>query len=222
MLKIAILISGRGSNMVSLINAITRENLACKIVCVIANKPAAGLSLAQAKGITTKLIDRGEFTSKQEHERAIQEELNLHQPDWIFLAGFMAILTSDFIQVFDGRIINIHPSLLPKFKGLNTHSRALEAAEIYHGVSIHLVTSKLDDGPIIAQSQIEILPDDTPETLQERVLEQEHILYPLVLKSLVEKNLEIRYSKICWHYVPADNSDKNISPNSILKFKNLD
>jgi formyltetrahydrofolate-dependent phosphoribosylglycinamide formyltransferase len=230
MLKLAILISGRGSNMAALITAIEKQNLHCKIVCVIANKKAQGLEIAKAHAITTKRIARAEYPSKHAHEIAILNELEKHQADWIFLAGYMALLSDEFVDKVKGQIINIHPSLLPKFKGLNTHERALEVSEVRHGASIHIVTSKLDDGPIIAQSELSVRANDTPETLASRVLREEHILYPLILTSLVNKQLEILDSKVIWHQIPPINNilsnQKNytakIVSDSYLKLQNLD
>ncbi|MEK9640811.1 MAG: phosphoribosylglycinamide formyltransferase [Alphaproteobacteria bacterium] len=230
MLKLAILISGRGSNLAALITAIEQQNLHCKIVCVIANKQAQGLEIAEAHAITTKLIARAKYPSKHAHEIAVLNELEKHQADWIFLAGYMAVLSGEFVDKVKGQIINIHPSLLPKFKGLNTHERALESGEVRHGATIHIVTSKLDDGPIIAQSELSIRANDTPETLASRVLREEHILYPLVLTSLVNNQLEISESKVIWHQMPPSNnnlaSQKNytakIVSNSYLKLQNLD
>ena len=230
MLKLAILISGRGSNMAALITAIEKQNLHCKIVCVIANKQAQGLEIAKVHAITTKRIARAEYPSKHAHEIAILNELEKHQADWIFLAGYMALLSDEFVDQVKGKIINIHPSLLPKFKGLNTHERALEAGEVRHGASIHIVTSKLDDGPIIAQSELSVRANDTPETIASRVLREEHILYPLILTSLVNRQLEILDSKVIWHQIPLINNtlsrQKNytakIVSNSYLKLQNLD
>ncbi len=230
MLKLAILISGRGSNMLALITAIEKQNLHCKIVCVIANKQAQGLEIAKTHGIPIKLIARAEYASKHEHEIAVLKELEKHQPAWIFLAGYMAILSAEFINKFKGLIINIHPSLLPKFKGLNTHKRVLEAGELRHGATIHIVTSDLDDGPIIAQSELFIMPNDTAETLKIRVLHKEHILYSLILSSLINKHLEIKDSMVIWHQTPplsnVLSSQKNINAKIVsktyLKLENLD
>ncbi len=230
MLKLAILISGRGSNMLALITAIEEQNLHCQIVCVISNKQAQGLDIAKTHGIATKLIARAEYSSKHFHEIAVLKELKKHQPDWIFLAGYMAILSAEFVDKFEGKIINIHPSLLPKFKGLNTHKRALQSGEIRHGTTIHIVTSELDDGPIIAQSELFIMPNETAETLENRVLRKEHILYPLILSSLIKKHLEIKDSEVIWHQIPPGgnklssqkNNNSKIVSNTYLKLQNLD
>ena len=215
--------------MAALITAIEQQNLHCKIVCVIANKKAQGLEIANAHAITTKRIARAEYPSKHAHEIAVLNELEKHQADWIFLAGYMAVLSGEFVDKVKGQIINIHPSLLPKFKGLNTHERALEVGEVRHGASIHIVTSKLDDGPIIAQSELSVRANDTPETLASRVLREEHILYPLILTSLVNKHLEIIDSKVIWHQMPQisnrlsrqNNYNAKIVSNIYLKLPNL-
>ena len=226
MIKIAILISGRGSNMISLINAVERKNLDCQVACVIANKKSAGLALAIENNIPTKLINQFDYESKFDHELALIVELEGHNPDWILLAGYMAILSSNFVEKFAGKIINIHPSLLPKFKGLNTHSRALKAGDKTHGTTVHVVTNELDDGPIIAQSEIRILAKDTVETLGHRILQEEHILYPLILESLVKKYLEIKSGKVTWLNVPPllDREIKNrkisVKPYLLLKDNN--
>ena len=224
MIKIAILISGRGSNMVSLINAVERKNLDCKVVCVIANKKSSGLALAKENNIPTKLINQFDYESKFHHELALILELESHNPDWIFLAGYMAILSSNFVEKFAGKIINIHPSLLPEFKGLNTHLRALKAGKKTHGTTVHVVTNELDNGPIIAQSEIRILADETVETLEHRILQEEHVLYPIILESLVKKYIEIRLDKVTWLSVPpsldGEIKNRNILIKPFLLLKN--
>ncbi len=225
MMKIAILISGRGSNMAALLNAIKTRNLNCHVVCVIANKKTEGLEFATRLNIPTKLIEKSKFDEKENYEAILANELLEYRPDWILLAGYMVILSSNFVRFFEGKIINIHPSLLPKFKGLNTHERALNSGENRHGTTVHLVTSELDGGPIIAQSEIKVLPTDTSETLKIRVLEKEHILYPLILESLIEKYLEIKSSKVIWHQIPplfnVKQKGTEVSIRPYLKIKNL-
>ena len=225
MSKIAILMSGRGSNMTALLNAIKTKNLDCNVVCVIANKKSHGLEFASAYNIPTRLIERNKFKNKESHEVKLIDVLLNYQPDWILLAGYMAILSPIFIEVFEGRIINIHPSLLPKFKGLNTHRRAIEARENKHGTTIHIVTNELDGGPIIAQSEINVLMNDTSETLESRVLKEEHVLYPLVLEALIKKYLEIKSFNVIWHQIPPIFNLKDraieVSIKPYLKIKNL-
>ena len=178
MIKIAILISGRGSNMVSLVNAVERKNLDCKVACVIANKKSAGLALAKENNIPTKLINQFDYENKFDHELALILELESHNPDWILLAGYMAILSSNFVEKFAGKIINIHPSLLPKYKGLNTHQRVLNNKEKYSGCTVHFVNARLDSGKIILQKKVKILKKDTETSLAKKILVQEHKLYP--------------------------------------------
>lgn len=225
MMKIAILISGRGSNMSAILNTIKTKNLDCRVVCVISNKKQEGLLIASKYNVPAKLLDESKFNKKESHELAVADELFRFSPDWILLAGYMAILSPKFIELFAGKIINIHPSLLPKFKGLNTHLRVIQSGENKHGATVHMVTSELDGGPIIAQSQIKVLPNDTIEELKSRVLKQEHILYPLVLESLIKNYLELRFSKVIWHKIPpifdTEQKDIKVSICPYLKIENF-
>jgi len=185
--KLVILISGRGSNMVSILDAIMANRLNADIVAVISNRPdAAGLSAAAAQGIVTDVVDHTEFDSRDTFDRALANTIDRFKPDLVILAGFMRILTPDFVAHFNGKLINIHPSLLPKFKGLNTHQRALEAKEAEHGATVHFVTAELDDGPIVLQARVPVLADDDATTLAKRVLAQEHQLYPNAIKKIIE------------------------------------
>jgi phosphoribosylglycinamide formyltransferase-1 len=185
--KLVILISGRGSNMVSILDAIMANRLNADIVAVISNRPdAAGLSAAAAQGIVTDVVDHTEFDSRDTFDRALANTIDRFKPDLVILAGFMRILTADFVAHFNGKLINIHPSLLPKFKGLNTHQRALEAKEAEHGATVHFVTAELDDGPIVLQARVPVLADDDATTLAKRVLAQEHQLYPNAIKKIIE------------------------------------
>ena len=181
-LSVAILISGSGSNMVQLIKSMDDNHPAFPSV-VISNKPnAAGIKKAQDLGIPTQIINENfEKSNGLGFEAELTEILNRHEVKIICLAGFMRILSKDFIDVFKGRILNIHPSLLPKYKGLNTHARAIAAKDKFSGCSVHLVTAELDGGPILAQSKVTIERTDTAETLSSRVLKEEHLLYPEVL-----------------------------------------
>ena len=185
--KLVILISGRGSNMVSILDAIMANRLKADIVAVISNRPdAAGLSAAAAQGIVTDVVDHTEFDSRDTFDRALANTIDRFKPDLVILAGFMRILTPDFVAHFNGKLINIHPSLLPKFKGLNTHQRAIEAKEVEHGATVHFVTAELDDGPIVLQARVPVLSDDDATTLAKRVLSQEHQLYPNAIKKIIE------------------------------------
>jgi len=181
-LSVAILISGSGSNMVQLIKSMDDNHPAFPSI-VISNKPnATGIKKAQDLGIPTQIINENfEKSNDLGFEAALTKILNRHEVKIICLAGFMRILSKDFIDVFKGRILNIHPSLLPKYKGLNTHARAIAAKDKFSGCSVHLVTAELDGGPILAQSKVTIERTDTAETLSSKVLKEEHLLYPEVL-----------------------------------------
>lgn len=188
-MKLAVLISGGGSNLQALIDA----NLGVEISLVISNrKDAGGLAKAAKAGIKTAVVEHGHFDSRESFESALLRELSSVELDYIVLAGFMRVLTPVFITKFSNKILNIHPSLLPKYKGLNTHQRAIDAGDSYAGVSVHLVTNELDGGSIIAQAKVPVLPADTAEQLAARVLVSEHKLYPMVIAWLAEKRLEIR------------------------------
>jgi len=181
--KVAILISGGGSNMVSLVESMTGDHPARPCLVLSNNADAGGLQKAAAAGIATAVVDHRPFKG----DRAAFEE-DLVKPileagaDIVCLAGFMRVLTAGFVSQFQGRMLNIHPSLLPKYKGLHTHARAIEAGDAEHGCTVHEVTPALDDGPILGQARVPILPDDTPDELAARVLVQEHRLYPAVLR----------------------------------------
>ena len=181
-LSVAILISGSGSNMVKLIKSMDDNHPAFPSI-VISNKPnAAGLKKAQDLGIPTQIIyENFEKSNGSDFESKLKEILKTYEVKIICLAGFMKILSKDFIEVFKGRILNIHPSLLPKYKGLNTHARAIAAKDKFSGCSVHLVNAELDGGPILAQSKVTIERTDTAETLSSKVLKEEHLLYPEVL-----------------------------------------
>lgn len=193
-MKIAILISGRGSNMAAL-----AENKQGFDICLVAaDRAATGLDIAEQKGHRTALIDRKTYSTKIDHEAALAERLAAYEPDWIVLAGYMSVLSESFITRFDGRVLNIHPSLLPDYKGLNTHARVLADKQTYHGVSVHLVTAALDDGPLLAQIKLVIDPNDTETSLAERVLVLEHQLYPAVIAALCEGAVQIDGVNVRW------------------------
>ena len=181
--RVAILISGGGSNMVALVNSMQGDHPA-RPVLVLSNDPeASGLAKADALGVATACVDHKPFgKDRAAFEVALQAALEAANPDIICLAGFMRILTSDFTRKWEGRMLNIHPSLLPKYKGLHTHARALEAGDTEHGCSVHEVTAALDDGPILGQARMSIAAGDTPDTLAARLLPLEHALYPAVLR----------------------------------------
>ena len=192
MKRVAILISGGGSNMMALVRDMASGPHPCTPVLVASNDPTAGgLAKAAALGIPTAAVDHRPFgKDRAAFEAALMAELKRFRPDVICLAGFMRVLTADFVRPFAGRMLNIHPSLLPKYKGLHTHQRALEAGDHEAGCTVHLVTPELDDGPILGQARVPVLPDDTEATLAARVLAREHQLYPAVLGRFVSGQTE--------------------------------
>ncbi len=189
--RVAVLLSGRGSNMEALLAAASSPEYPAEIVGVLSNNASArGLSTARARGIEAVCVPQKGFKSRAEHDAAVSEALSEFSPDIVCLAGYMRVLTADIVTAWAGRMINIHPSLLPAFPGLDTHRRALEMGVLIHGCSVHFVTEKTDDGPIIAQAAVPVLPEDDAETLGQRVLTAEHRLYPMAL-SLVARG-EVR------------------------------
>lgn len=184
--RVAVLISGRGSNMMSLIQAAQSPDYPAQIVGVFSNRPdAAGLAAAATFDIPTAWRWHKDYASREGFELALGEVLRLWRPDIIALAGFMRILTPGFTEKWQGRMINIHPSLLPAFTGLNTHQRAIDAGCKFAGVTVHQVTAELDVGPILDQAVVPVLPGDTAQTLAARVLTQEHVIYPRAVRALV-------------------------------------
>lgn len=185
--RVAILISGGGSNMLKLVESMANGHPA-RPVLVASNDPDAyGLARAKALGIPTAAVDHKPYGKvRADFEAALSKPLDAAAPDIICLAGFMRVLTESFVKRWDGHMLNIHPSLLPKYKGLHTHARALEAHDAEHGCTVHEVTPALDDGPILGQARVPVLPQDTPDTLAARVLEQEHRLYPAVLRRFAD------------------------------------
>lgn len=187
--RVGVLISGRGSNMLALINAARNSDYPAEIAFVLSNKAdAAGIETASKLGIATQVIDHRKFSSREEFDAAINAAFQAHKLDLIACAGFMRIMTPVLISPWKGRMINIHPSLLPLYKGLHTHERAIADGQKDAGCTVHFVTAELDDGPIIAQVRVPILPGDTPETLAARVLIEEHKLYPEALRRVALKN----------------------------------
>jgi phosphoribosylglycinamide formyltransferase 1 len=181
--RVAVLISGRGSNMVALIEAARNPRYPATIAVVISNRSdAAGLERARMEGVATAVVDHAAFGNDREaFERALQAVLEAHRIDLVCLAGFMRLLTPWFVGRWQGRLLNIHPALLPAFKGLNTHERALAAGATVHGATVHLVVPEVDSGPILAQESLKVLDTDTADTLAARVLELEHRIYPRAL-----------------------------------------
>ena len=192
---LAILLSGEGSNLQAIINAIAVKTLDAEIVLVVSNKAdAAGLSHARKAGLTCKVIPAIKAESRSQYDQRLVNTLMPYAPDLIVLAGFMRILSPRMIQSFAGKIVNIHPSLLPAYKGLNTHQRVIDAGEQYHGATVHYVTQALDDGELIIQSRIETQANDTAQTLRTRVQAEEHIIYPRAIQWLKDKQFSNRTS----------------------------
>ena len=189
MTRVAILISGTGSNMLHLCQSMIKEKYAKPVLVLSDQKRAKGLRLAEDLGINVKHIDPSQYNNKDSFDKKIVKELKDVQADLICLAGFMRVLGPYFITQFPDNIINIHPSLLPKYKGLNTHSRALDSQDKEAGCTVHRVTKKIDDGLILGQASVPISPSDDPESLAEKVLRLEHVLYPIVLKRLINKKV---------------------------------
>ncbi len=192
MKPIVILISGAGSNMTSIVQAAQQrrwaERLGAKVVAVVSNRPdAEGLAWARAQGIEGVVLDHKAFASREAFDAQLQTEIDCFEPSLVVLAGFMRILTSGFVQHYQGRLINIHPSLLPAFGGLNTHQRAIDIGCRFAGATVHQVTADLDHGPILAQAVVPVLPHDTAQSLAARVLTQEHLIYPQAIEAWLSK-----------------------------------
>jgi phosphoribosylglycinamide formyltransferase-1 len=184
--RVAIFISGSGSNMVKLVDSMTGDHPGRACVVLSNNPTAGGLDRAEERGIPTEVVRHQPFgEDRTAFEHAIMGAISKHKPDLICLAGFMRKLTAGFVDEWRGHMLNIHPSLLPKYRGLNTHARALEAGDKVHGCTVHEVTPALDEGPILGQATVPVLADDTSDTLAARVLAQEHILYPMVLRRFI-------------------------------------
>ena len=192
MKKIVVLISGRGSNMQAILRACATEGWDARIAAVVSNRAdAQGLAFAREQGIATAVVDHRAVSSREAFDAELGRVVEGYTPDVLALAGFMRILTPRFVQHFEGRLVNVHPSLLPAFTGLHTHRRAIEAGCKLAGATVHFVTAELDHGPIIVQAVVPVLPSDTEDTLSARVLVQEHVIYPLALRWLVQGRLEI-------------------------------
>jgi phosphoribosylglycinamide formyltransferase-1 len=187
MKNIVILISGRGSNMEAVVRAARAEQWRARIAAVISNKAdAPGLAFAQAEGIPTAVVSNKDYPERPQFDAALQQVIDGFAPDLVVLAGFMRILTAPLVEHYAGRMLNIHPSLLPDFPGLATHRQALDAKVARHGATVHVVTAELDHGPVLAQAEVDVLPGDTESTLAARVLAQEHILYPRVIRMFID------------------------------------
>jgi len=194
--KIVILISGSGSNLQAIIDQIQQGHIKCEIACVISNKADAyGLERAKQAGIATQVIDHKQFDSRESFDAHLQSHIDQYQPTLVVLAGFMRILTASFTEHFEGRMLNIHPSLLPKFQGLHTHKRAIESGEAFGGVTVHFVTAQLDGGPNIIQAKVPIIENETEASLAKKVLIKEHIIYPMAINWFVQKRLKMNQNQ---------------------------
>jgi phosphoribosylglycinamide formyltransferase 1 len=192
MKNIVILISGRGSNMEAIVQACATEGWPAQVTAVISSRhDAAGLQFARARGIATAVVDHKSFADREAFDAELSRVVRRYAPDVVVLAGFMRILTPGFVRQFEGRMVNVHPSLLPAFTGLHTHRRAIEAGCKLAGATVHFVTAELDHGPIIAQAVVSILPDDSEATLSARVLAREHLLYPRAVRWLIQGLLRV-------------------------------
>ena len=197
--RLVVLISGRGTNLQAILEAIARDQLTAEVALVVSSRAdAGGLDIATRAGIPTAVVRRKEYPGRAEFDQALCKVIDDHHPDTLVLAGFMHVLGPEFVNHYPGRLLNIHPSLLPHYRGLDTHTRVLAAGDSDHGCSVHFVTEELDGGPLIARALVPVLANDTEETLSKRVQSREHVLYPLVLSwrasgrlRLTEKGVEL-------------------------------
>jgi phosphoribosylglycinamide formyltransferase-1 len=191
-LPVAVLISGGGSNMAAIARACAQGLIAARVVHVIADRASAGgLELARSLGLTTTLVESSRYSSREAHEQAIAQLIDRSGAGVIALAGYLRVLSAPFVRQYTGRMLNIHPSLLPKFKGLHTHRRALEAGEHEHGASVHFVTPELDGGPLIWQARVAVLPEDSEQILAARVLTREHRIYPKAIGLIADGRIRL-------------------------------
>ena len=202
-LPIVVLISGNGSNLQAIMEAIAQQALSVEIRAVISNNPhAPGLLHAQEAGIPTRILAHKTFADRPAFDGALQSAIDSFEPELVVLAGFMRILGAEFVAHYAGHMLNIHPSLLPAFTGLNTHQRALDSGATEHGASVHFVTSELDGGPVIIQARVPILPNDNIKTLAQRVLEAEHRIYPLAIRWFAEGRLRLMQNQVTLDGIP--------------------
>jgi len=202
MKRIVILISGHGSNMAAILQAASAEQWPAQVVAVISNQAnAAGLATASAAGIAARVVEHVAYPDRAQFDQALSAVIDAYAPDLVVLAGFLRILTPEFVEHYHGRLLNIHPSLLPSFPGLDTHRRALEAGVKVHGATVHFVTPELDHGPIIEQATVPVLDTDTEDTLASRVLEQEHVIYPRTVREFIEGRYALVAGRVVRHPV---------------------
>lgn len=203
--RVVVLISGRGSNLSAILNAAAAPDYPASVVAVIANKAdAPGLQVAASAGVVTEVVPSQGVTDRAAYDQSLLAVIDRYAPDLVVLAGFMRILTPDFVNHYADRMINIHPSLLPAFTGLHTHQRALDAGVHLHGCTVHFVTAELDHGPMIAQAAIPVLPNDTATTLALRVLDEEHRVYPAAVRWFAEGRLKIVGQRVFLDSAPAN------------------
>ena len=197
MKNIVILISGRGSNMEAVVRAAQAEQWPARIAAVISNRAdAQGLVFAAEHGIATAVVANKDYASREQFDAALQAVIDGFAPDLVVLAGFMRILTPPFVEHYAGRMLNIHPSLLPLFPGMATHRQALEAGVTEHGATVHFVTAELDHGPVVASATVPVLPGDTEDSLSARVLVQEHLLYPRAIRLFIDDKLSVEHGQV--------------------------
>ena len=212
MKSIVILISGRGSNMELLLDAAASGALPVRVAAVLSNRPQAkGLEVAAAKGVATRVVDHQNYSRREDFDAAMAAEIDAHAPDLVVLAGFMRILSDAFVEHYAGRLINIHPSLLPAYPGLHTHRRALEDGVRVHGCTVHFVTPTLDHGPIVIQAAVPVLDGDDEDSLAARVLVQEHQIYPLAVRWFVEGRLKLQDGRVVFN-TPQSAGSALVSP----------
>jgi phosphoribosylglycinamide formyltransferase 1 len=205
LLPVVVLISGAGTNLQALMDAAGSGTIPVRIAAVISNRPGApGLARAERAGIATRTVDHTAYSDRTAFDRALQECIDTYDPGLVVLAGFMRILTPAFVDHYAGRMINIHPSLLPDFRGLRTHERALHAGVQEHGASVHFVTNELDGGPVIMQARVPVAPDDTPERLAARVQAREHRLYPAVVGLIAQGRVKVEQGRVWFDGRPLE------------------
>ncbi len=204
-ITVVVLISGRGSNLQALIHARQQQQLNVHFGAVISNRPdALGLQFAKGNGITTEVVDHTRFEGREAYDLALIESIDQYQPDLVVLAGFMRILTPAFVHHYRGRLLNIHPSLLPRHRGLHTHQQALDAGDREHGASVHFVTEELDGGPVFLQVRVPVLEGDSAESLAERVLHQEHRLYPKAIQLIADGRIRLVDDTLLFDQTPLN------------------
>jgi len=211
-LALVVLISGNGSNLQAIIDAIRHQGLKAEVRAVISNNSDAyGLTRAREAGIPAISLDHRNYPSREAYDQDLQVVIDRYQPQLVVLAGFMRILTAEFVKHYHGRMLNIHPSLLPKYQGLNTHRRVLEAGDNIHGVSVHFVTPELDGGPVILQAEVPVHPGDTTDDLAQRVHRQEHMIYPLVIRWFSEGRLGLHNNRVLFDGKPLTDQQRRFS-----------